>query len=482
MENIYNKYYLSDENTLEMLKNAIVILDTSALLDLYYYSETTLNMIFENVFEYLKDRLWIPAQVYFEFLKNKDVVAVKPAQTYEALLEKTQNRTDGGHIANIKKISEGLDKKEFVELKNQFKTLKEKTKISDKHPYINQDEFNSIDFDIATFESQINEFQERINIFIDNFTSLINEKANSVNCNVDDMISKMVIDKFSIGEEFTYSQMMYIVKEGEFRYKEEIPPGYEDAKNKIGMQKYGDLFVWKQILIYAKKRKKDVLLITNDVKEDWFDANIQAPRFELLKEFNSETGKHFWAFNMKSFLYKMNLLLDSAEQVSEEAIAEVDVIQNEKNKVYVDLDLYYYEFLLQNLWCLEFDIGKDAIEEVPLDTDWKLEGKSYLYKVIKEDGRKIITLVNKVRGANYTSALLPLRNIFKIKRHFEDLGEKFEYYLFIIAPTHSSAYALTRQLGRDNVKFLYENLEVKSHIGYIDKDEIAILACNYAAG
>lgn len=484
MENIYNKYYLSDEKTIEMLKNAIVIFDTSALLDLYYYSEVTLNVIFNNVFKYLKKRLWIPAQVYFEFLKNKDKVSVKPAQSYKSLLEKPTNGTDGGHINNIKKVSDELDKKAIIELKNQLKTLKEKTKVSDKHPYIDQCNFEGIDFDIAEFESHIKTFQEKINIFIDNLTLIINEKVESINCNVDDLISAMVKKKFTIGNEFTYSQMVDIAKEGEFRYKEEIPPGYEDAKDKIGLQKYGDLFAWKQILMYAKEKKEDVLLITNDVKEDWYDISTRAPRFELLKEFNSETGKNFWTFNMKNFLFKMNLLLDSDEKALEAAIAEVDVIQHEKNNIQQvnNFDISYYKMLLQNLWCIEIDIDNDVLDEVPYIFNWKIGGTPHLFRVIKQDGRKILILINEVKGSNYTSALFPLRNIFEIKKYFDDLGEEYEYNLFTIAPTPSSAFALTKQLNRDNIKLLYNNLEVKSYVGYIYDDEIAILACNYAVG
>lgn len=484
MENIYEKYYLSDESTIEMLKKAVVIFDTSALLDLYYYSEVTLNAISDNVFEYLKKRLWIPAQVYFEFLKNKDKVSVKPAQAYKSLLTKPANGADGGHIENIKRISDELDKKAIIGLKNQLKTLKEKTKVSDKHPYIDQRNFEEIDSDIAKFESQIKTFQEKINVFVNDLTPTINEKVECISDNVDDLISAMVINNFKIGNEISYSQMVDIAKEGEFRYKEEIPPGYEDAKDKIGLQKYGDLFAWKQILMYAKDKKRDVILITNDVKEDWYDIDTQAPRFELLKEFNSETGKNFWTFNMKDFLFKMNQLLDSGERSLDAAIAEVDVIQHEKTNIQAvgNFDISYYKMLLQDLWCVEIDIDNDVLDEVPYFPNRKKGKTPHLFKITRQDGRKNLILIYEVKGANYTSALLPLRTIFEIKKHFEDLGEEYEYDLFILAPTFSSAIALSKHLNRDNIKLLYNNLEVKSYIGHIIDNKIAILACNYAAG
>ncbi len=384
MENIYQKYYLSDQITTEMIKDAIVVFDTSALLDLYYYSETTLSVIFHNVFTYLDKRLWIPAQVYYEFLKNKDKVALKPAHSYKILIEKPKSGADGGHVSNIIKITSDLDKSLIVELKNQLKTLKEKTKVADKHPYIEQVAFDNIDIEIANFENQIKDFQEKVDVFTEEITKKINEKISAINSNADDMISKMVSEKFAVGDEFTYSQMTYIAKEGEFRYKEEIPPGYEDSKSKNGLQKYGDLFAWKQILIYAKKKKKDVLLITNDVKEDWFDLETQAPRFELLKEFNSETGRKIWTLNMKTFLYKMNSILDTNEESLEAAIEEVNVIQNEKDKNIETANSRYYKMLLENLWCIDIDENNDVLQEVQSNGEWRVDGRPHIFELVKK--------------------------------------------------------------------------------------------------
>lgn len=51
-----------------------------------------------------------------------------------------------------------------------------------------------------------------------------------------------------------------------------------DQEDKTGLQKYGDLFVWMEILNHASECGKDVILITNDVKEDWVDKNLTANR------------------------------------------------------------------------------------------------------------------------------------------------------------------------------------------------------------
>ena len=62
---------------------------------------------------------------------------------------------------------------------------------------------------------------------------------------------------------------MGIVNEGKLRYEFQIPPGYQDLKEKIGTQIFGDLIVWKQILSHAKAINKNVIFICNDLKIDW---------------------------------------------------------------------------------------------------------------------------------------------------------------------------------------------------------------------
>ena len=86
MVDLYKKYYLDSETIKEILQNGIVVFDTSALLDLYSYSSETRNEIFNKAFNYLKGRLWIPAQVYFEYLKNKMCIRDRYYAMYCALI------------------------------------------------------------------------------------------------------------------------------------------------------------------------------------------------------------------------------------------------------------------------------------------------------------------------------------------------------------------------------------------------------------
>lgn len=104
----------------------------------------------------------------------------------------------------------------------------------------------------------------------------------------------------------TQEEIYQICEEGEKRYKADppIPPGFKDAKDKDGVKKYSDLIIWKEIIKYAKTASTNVIFVTDDVKSDWWtNINNQIDFHpQLIKEFESETGKKILPFTSTSFL------------------------------------------------------------------------------------------------------------------------------------------------------------------------------------
>ena len=267
MVDLYKKYYLDSETIKEILQNGIVVFDTSALLDLYYYSSETRNEIFNKAFNYLKGRLWIPAQVYFEYLKNKSKVSEKPILSYERLL--TKQSKDGGYVNSIVDKTKMLQGQSLGEIKNQLKTLKEQTLGTDKHPYLSPDVYAEYESVLSVVENQLTDFSTKTADFQTRIQKEIEKKITELQSDLlPDNVNNAIESSFQIGKEYSFSKMMEIAREGSFRYSEEIPSGYEDGKEKTGLQKYGDLFVWNQILDCAKSKQKDFIFVTNDVKID----------------------------------------------------------------------------------------------------------------------------------------------------------------------------------------------------------------------
>ena len=115
-----------------------------------------------------------------------------------------------------------------------------------------------------------------------------------------------------------------------------MPPGYMD--NKKTENKYGDLLVWKEILDYATTQSVDIIFVTHDQKEDWWNTNHGkkiGPRIELRKEFYEKTGQRFHMYTMPSFLSFFTK--NKENSIDKETIDEVDlfasIIENKDSPI-----------------------------------------------------------------------------------------------------------------------------------------------------
>ena len=142
-----------------------------------------------------------------------------------------------------------------------------------------------------------------------------------------------IFNCFQVGEEYSFGELREIAKEGYERYDLEIPPGYKDKTAKQGIRKYGDLIIWKQIIDYANNNQKNIILINNDTKEDWWDKNPKKPkpREELIKEFYDYTNNmEIWMYNLYDFIDKAKQLLGA--KIAPEVLEKVKEIEEEQLK------------------------------------------------------------------------------------------------------------------------------------------------------
>jgi hypothetical protein len=111
-----------------------------------------------------------------------------------------------------------------------------------------------------------------------------------------------------------------------------IPPGYEDMKDKAGVDAAGDYLIWAEILDFAAVSDKQVLFLTDDLKNDWYAGprgKRTGPRPELVREFaeHSVRGYHQLEFARFLSLAREHLRLDveetTVDEVTEAARAEM---------------------------------------------------------------------------------------------------------------------------------------------------------------
>lgn len=327
-------YYNSDEIILEnLLNDCIIVFDTNVLLNLLPLSEQGLKDFKSLIEEIAKKniKLFIPGQVVFEFNKNKLKKLKEPADNLENFL----NNNDS--FKEVKKYSAFFEKEEkkFSEITNKLTQSKQFLSSKDKHPYLEDKHISSIDAEIEKILETIRGFFEEIKQdfkkVIDTFETSINEqKRNSDFTNNISFVEQIIKKNMNKSVPWSFEEKLKFVNEGKIRYEHSIAPGYEDI-TKSGLGKYGDFFVWKEILLFGAKENKNCIFVSDDNKSDWVILNQNkkyrsptTPDNDLILEYSSETKKQFWMLNTKEFFYKLGEYTN--KKASEKTMDEVDKI------------------------------------------------------------------------------------------------------------------------------------------------------------
>lgn len=82
-----------------------------------------------------------------------------------------------------------------------------------------------------------------------------------------------------------------IQTEAKHRKSRSIPPGYKDAARDDGG--FGDLLIWKTLLGLARSSGRDLIIVTEEKKTDWWHQSGGGPfypRYELVDEYRRTSG------------------------------------------------------------------------------------------------------------------------------------------------------------------------------------------------
>ncbi len=248
---------LTAEEKKSLGENGIFVFDTNVLLNLYRYSNKTRNKLIKTL-EAHSNQIWIPHQVAYEFMKNRCEVIYDVCAKYDTF-EK--------------------DKERFL---NKAKDL------------------------LHDSDEEIQPLRETLNKWIES-SKLNNLQVKNPN---EDVILQKVLNLFNgkTGTRYDSGKIAELIKEGEKRFSEKRPPGYEDSKkisDTCDNNTYGDFFIWKQIIEYATENHKDIIYVTSEQKDDWWykvKGKMVGPRVELRKEFCEATKQRFHIYSMNSFL------------------------------------------------------------------------------------------------------------------------------------------------------------------------------------
>lgn len=84
-----------------------------------------------------------------------------------------------------------------------------------------------------------------------------------------------------------------VLLEGQFRMEHNIAPGYKDIKKneyECGYRLNGDYIIFDSMKRLSKEKKKNIIFVSNDVKEDIYDKKIILYVFLYKKSFMMKQG------------------------------------------------------------------------------------------------------------------------------------------------------------------------------------------------
>lgn len=300
----FEHYYpLPSEVQRGLLRDGLVVPDTSALLHSYRLSPETADAWLE-LLGALGDRLWVPYQVALEYQRNR--LSVVAAQT--SLAHKLR-RDALGAVQTLKDL------------------------VQKETPQIRR--------------SRVVELEE--------WQALAEDWSKGVECLFDKTLARAVdVDDAAaardrvhisleqsltgrIGSPLSEPDYNALLKEGKERFSKRIPPGFMDQK-KSGDDKFGDLVFWEEVLVHAGAQQRGVVIVCEDQKEDWWirqSGRTLGPLPALREEFQRRVQKPFWLVTVAGLMKQagdFGLPLPGGAEVAEAERLEAELSQDQARK------------------------------------------------------------------------------------------------------------------------------------------------------
>jgi hypothetical protein len=312
MRKAFPEHFVGEpERQKKLWADCIFVLDTNVLLDLYRFSDSARDALFK-VLESLGERLWIPYQVAAEYFDNRLNVIQDQSEAYAK------------SIAGLK-------------------AAKERFNAGSRHPFVSDEVFDKF---ISSYDLMISELEGRQAVYL----SFVG----------DDFVKAKLgnILNGRVGEPYSDERLQEIAVEGEARYSENIPPGFQDggkipdaSTRKLKLKKFGDLILWKQLIEKATSSDKPVILVTGEKKDDWWlksDKRLISALPALSKEFMSAVNQDFYLYATDRFLVKANEYLK--QSTSEIVVEEVRAINKAGAELRDDIDSALLDKSLNAVW------------------------------------------------------------------------------------------------------------------------------------
>ncbi|MEY5047678.1 MAG: hypothetical protein RLZZ175_1037 [Bacteroidota bacterium] len=302
MKNKFFEYYNpSDQEINEVWIKGTFTFDSNALLNLYRYSPKARSAFFK-ILENISYRTKLTHEAAYRFHRYRQGIIQSQGIVYKTIrdfLKKKENE--------IHQELNGYNRYSYLEID-----------LVRKH--LNQS-LDTISTELERIESQQQNYIES-DIILDTLSN--------------------VLDDSKIGEPYTNDRLEDIFEIGRERFQKQIAPGYVPRQGEKTHDEhivYSDLIMWFQLIDEAKRQNKPLILVTDELKEDWWERSSSkqhsVAKRELLKEFYNETKQKIYFYTMENFItFAMNRFVNN---VDEDVIQEIiNIKQKDKELRHVE--------------------------------------------------------------------------------------------------------------------------------------------------
>ncbi|GAB3958696.1 hypothetical protein GCM10029978_004150 [Actinoallomurus acanthiterrae] len=281
--------------------NALIVLDTNVLLDLYRYTPEARNQILDAL-RLVAPRLWLPYQVGLEFVRNRRGVIADRTDK----LRRAKTQLDRLLHEAWKDVQGALD---------GVKSLLD-TFAADEAGQAELDEL----INQANFKELIEPWRQTLCARIDKLRDSQDIGLNDISGGSDPVLPEVTVlygDRIGLAPS-PAELRKHIEQAVEYRYPNKIPPGFLDASKPTALQAAGDYLLWEEMITHVRDTAiwERALFVSGDIKADWYESpgsgsDSRRPWPSLINEFRSRTNADLLIVETKAFFEGITEFLDA---------------------------------------------------------------------------------------------------------------------------------------------------------------------------
>ncbi len=290
-------------------RSGLIVLDANVLLDLYRVTPDARSQVIGTL-NGVADRLWVPHQAAVEFSRNRRRVVEDRTSSFKQtkqVLESVTVKAIDVLVSGVEQLIYQRERNGTTRTWDIVGAGLDRESLLRRLDGVMSPALTELETLMAEHDLHLQDMQGT-----DPLLSQIDELLNG-----------------RIGPSYASTELRALVEEAHnFRFPNKIPPGYLDANKETPLRAAGDFLLWRQTIdksALMAGNDRSVLLITKDLKEDWWNFDTkkrpQGPRPELVQELHDSTGANLLLLTLKEFLTGAKRYL--AFSVSDETLNEL---------------------------------------------------------------------------------------------------------------------------------------------------------------